>query len=145
MISTRINARVNASLIILTNDLKSTFLLLLALCFNSNASQIINEGYISLVIPHLDCEKRCLKVSVTKERKPYIEQKISHQDAFTLSGLSDGNYQVTYYPSKGSQTAITNEFTVQHHALTKALTVFIIGAILFCALILRLLKIKQEE
>ncbi len=115
------------------------------LCLNCEASQIVNEGYISLAIPHIDCAKKCVKLSVTKNNKPYIKHTINQEKAFTLSGLSDGEYQVSYYSNKINSPIKKERFTVKHHALSKAFTVFIIGAILFCALIFRLLKIKQEE
>lgn len=126
------------------NLIKVLSILFLLLSQFAVAEQVVKEGFITLNVPHDQCVDLCSHMSLSTANKQIKTIEIKELKSVTISGLENGNYQANFFQknSEIKKTAIT--FTVKHHAMRFALTLFILGGILFSALTISLYKFLKK-
>lgn len=108
-------------------------------------TELSREGYFVLSwSPDSDYASLDLQQSTSAEFSDYAVKRVADTDRVTLTGLVDGDY---YYRLVADDVIVSNRLTVrvEHHALGRALSFFVLGFILFSVLLLTIYRGHKEQ
>lgn len=108
-------------------------------------TELSREGYFVLSwSPDSNFASLDLQQSTTAEFSDVAVKRVADTDRVTLTGLVDGDY---YYRLVADDVVVSNTLTVrvEHHALSRALSFFVLGFVLFGVLLVTIYRGHKEQ